>query len=190
MRAGSFWFGLLIGLILTIVGAVYVLPMLGVFDITALGKPNILDWWGDTNLDKTLERRAPKTKIPQTVNSTEGFQNYKSTCLHCHGAPGAPRESWAKHMMPLPPHLQEEDTQKMPDGQLFYIISNGIRMTGMPAFSPDHSQDEIWSLVAMVRDLTNLSDDRKLQLQKASALFGQPDQGKNAGGNAGEKQSQ
>ncbi len=173
MKAGSFWFGLLVGLILTIVGAVFVLPMLGVFNITALGKPNILDWWGDTNLDKTLDRRAPKTKIPSTANSSEGFEHYKSTCLHCHGAPDAPRESWANYMLPMPPHLQEEDTQQMPDGQLFYIIGNGIRMTGMPAFSPTHSQKDIWNMVAFVRELDKLTEDQKQQLQQTAGSFGE-----------------
>ncbi len=173
MKTSSFLSGFFVGLVLIVVVAFFVVPRLGIFDITAIGQPNILDWWGNTNLDKTLSLKAPKTKLPPTANPAKGFEHYKSTCLHCHGAPDSPREAWAKHMLPLPPHLQEEDTQQMPDGQLFYIVSNGIRMTGMPAFSPDHSQEDIWNMVAIVRGLNRLTEDQKQQLQKRASLFGQ-----------------
>jgi mono/diheme cytochrome c family protein len=172
MKRGSFLSGILGGVIISVLVGLLLLPMIGVFDMTATGENNILDWWGNKNLQSTLKRRAPETKIPDAADPSRGFDHYKSTCLHCHGSPDAQRESWANNMLPMPPHLQKADTQNMSDGALFYIISNGIRMTGMPAFIPDHSEEDIWDIVAVVRGLNNLTEPQKQELQKIAALYG------------------
>jgi mono/diheme cytochrome c family protein len=62
--------------------------------------------------------------------------------------------------------LDMDDVQRMSDGQLFWVISNGVRATGMPAFSPTHSPDEIWKIVAFVRHLPKLSDAEVASLKK------------------------
>lgn len=54
-----------------------------------------------------------------------------------------------KHMYPPAPDIREADTQNMTDGELFYIIQNGIRLTGMPAWGSgsDHDAEDSWKLV-------------------------------------------
>lgn len=170
MKSGAFWVGILGGLIIAVVVAL-VLPFIGVFDMTATGSKNILDWWGGTNLESTIEKRAPKTTIPKTAKVDAGFKHYRATCLHCHGAPDAQREGWAKSMLPIPPELWHEEHQKSPEGELYYVISNGIRMSGMPAFGPEFSEGDIWNMVAMVKHLPQLSDQEKQQLQKTVAGY-------------------
>ena len=49
----------------------------------------------------------------------------------------------------------------MRDGELFWVVSNGIRMTGMPAFSPTHKQEEIWKIVAFVRHLPEITKEEQ-----------------------------
>lgn len=172
MKSGSVWIGIAGGIILSGLVGFLLLPVLGVFDITATGKPGILDWWGETNLENALNRRAPDGSIPSSADPAEGFEHYLSMCIHCHGGPGASRQMWANHMLPLPPKLWEEEIQHMTDGELFYIVGNGIRMTGMPAFSPIHSEEEIWNMVAFVRRLDQLTEQQKQRLQEAASVFG------------------
>lgn len=171
MKKGTYWVGVLSGVVLAALVGFFLLPTLGVFDTTATGKPGILDWWGGVNLDNYVSRKAPDSTIPAEADLAEGFEHYLSMCLHCHGGPDASREEWAHHMLPEPPKLWEEDVQQVTDGTLFYVVANGIRMTGMPAFGPVHSEGDIWNIVAIVRQLNQLSTEQKLQMQKTSSGY-------------------
>jgi mono/diheme cytochrome c family protein len=55
--------------------------------------------------------------------------------------------------------------QARPDGELQWIVSNGIRMTGMPAFGPSRTEEEIWQLVAALRRLPQLTDAERQELR-------------------------
>lgn len=172
MKRRAFWSGFLGGLILAALVGLLVLPLLGLFDTTATGKPNILDWWGEVNLENSLRWRADDGKIPDGANLEEGFEHYRAMCLHCHGAPDAERQEWAYNMLPVPPKLWDTEVQQMTDAQLFSIIKDGIRMTGMPAFGPTHSNKDIWRIAAFVRRLNQLSPEQKHELREASMAFG------------------
>ena len=63
---------------------------------------------------------------------------------------------FGKGMYPKPPDLRAE-TQTMSDGEIFYDIENGIRMSGMPAFGGQDSEDASWKLVAFIRHLPRLT---------------------------------
>lgn len=171
MKIGNFLFGIVTGAVLVTVLGLFVLPFLGLFDMTATGKQNILDWWGHTNLESVLEKRAPKSQLPATADPAEGFEHYQATCFHCHGAPDVPRAIWAQQMLPMPPELWQPEVQGAPDGELFYIITNGIRMSGMPAFGPDHQKKDIWNMVAIIRQLNRLTDQQVEELRHAAKLF-------------------
>lgn len=158
MRIGSFLLGIVAGVVIAVLVGVLGLPYLGLFDMTATGQPGLLDWWGGTNLHHMLEKRAPATKIPAGADPAQAIGHYTVVCRHCHGTPEAAGEDWAQRMLPRPPRLWEEDTQAMPDGQLFYVVSNGVRMTGMPAFGPAHSPEEIWNFIALLRRLDRLAE--------------------------------
>jgi len=171
MQSVKFWTGIVSGMILAVLVGFVLLPVLGVFDTTATGTPGILDWWGETNLENSLRWRADDSRIPAIADTEEGFEHYRSMCLHCHGGPGAGRQEWAPHMLPAPPKLWDEEIQQMSDGELFSIVSNGIRMTGMPAFSPIHSDEDIWNMVVFVRRLDQLTEQQKHGLQEAASAF-------------------
>ena len=79
-------------------------------------------------------------------------------CTNCHGAPGVNWQKFSEGMDPDPPDLKEIVPAREP-AQLFWVIKNGIKMTGMPSFSAIGANDnEIWSIVAFVRKLPNVSD--------------------------------
>ncbi|HER63153.1 MAG TPA: cytochrome c [Desulfobacteraceae bacterium] len=177
MKSAPFWTGIAGGVILTALTGFVILPILGVFDTTATGKPNILDWWGHVNLENSLRWRAQDSSIPAAADPDQGFEHYLSMCLHCHGGPEASRQEWAHYMLPSPPKLWEEEILHMSDGELFSIISQGIRMTGMPAFGPTHPDEDIWNMVAFVRRLDQLTEQQKQQLHEASSEFGHGETG-------------
>jgi mono/diheme cytochrome c family protein len=79
-------------------------------------------------------------------------------CATCHGAPGVPWQKFSEGLNPGPPDLAEVGKQREP-AQLFWVIKNGIKMTGMPSFGAIGADDkEIWSIVAFVKKLPNVSE--------------------------------
>lgn len=173
MKSGKFWLGIIAGVIVSALVGFFLLPNLGLFPVTATGEANLLDWWGHANLESYLEHQVPENSIPAEADPAEGFEHYRAMCLHCHGGPDARRQEWAEHMLPKPPKLWEEEVQKeMSDGALFYIVKHGIRMTGMPAFGPIHRDEDIWNMVAFIRQLDQLTDQQQHELQERASQFG------------------
>jgi mono/diheme cytochrome c family protein len=120
-------------------------------------------------LDKSVARRAPARKNPLPANAEtlrEGLREYRSHCLVCHGAPGVDPGPIGQGLNPGAPDLSLPRVQSRTDGQLFWITSEGIRMTGMPAFGPTEDAEEIWHMVAFVRHLPELSDEEVAQLRE------------------------
>lgn len=184
MKSIRFWIGILAGVILSALVGFVLLPNLGVFPVSATGEPNILDWWGHTNLENFLERQAPERTIPAGAEPVRGFDHYLAMCLHCHGGPEAKRQEWANHMLPKPPELWEEEVREhMTDGELYYIIKNGIRMTGMPAFGPNHDDEDIWNMVAFIRRLDRLTQEQNHAMRHAASKFEHGDNHGHAGNN-------
>jgi mono/diheme cytochrome c family protein len=79
-------------------------------------------------------------------------------CTNCHGAPGVNWQKFSEGMNPDPPDLKDVVHERQP-GQLFWVVKNGIKMTGMPSFGGIGADDnEIWSIVAFIRKLPNVSE--------------------------------
>ena len=72
-------------------------------------------------------------------------------------------------LYPKPPDLRGQHTQKLSDGELFWIIENGVRFTGMPAFggSNEHgSADDSWKLVRFIRHLPQLTMEERMEMER------------------------
>lgn len=171
MTKKTFWVGLLGGVAASILIGFFAVPALGVVEMTATGKPGPLDWWGHTNWRSSLSWRAPQEQVPKSADIGQGLRHYQASCLQCHGAPGIDAAGWSRHMQPQPPLLWEEPTQQLSDGELFYVICNGVRMTGMPAFGGEHRKQEIWGLVAFIRQLNELSAEQRQQLTQPTGRY-------------------
>jgi mono/diheme cytochrome c family protein len=79
-------------------------------------------------------------------------------CANCHGAPGVKWLKLSEGLHPDPPDLKDVAGELSP-AQLFWVIKNGINMTGMPSFAQAGAQDyEIWSIAAFVKKLPSVSD--------------------------------
>lgn len=87
--------------------------------------------------------------------STLGAAHFQSGCAFCHGAPGVPISPIAQSMLPSPPNLSTS-MREWRDRELFWIVKNGIKYTGMPAWAAQQRDDEVWALVAFLRRLPTL----------------------------------
>jgi mono/diheme cytochrome c family protein len=164
--------GFLVCVLLTFIVPLVVMA-LGLMDMSASAKPGLLEKifapWAFT---QSMEKRAPDTKNPFANDPSalaSGIAHYRENCVVCHGAPNVKPAELAAGLNPPVPDLDTDDAQSLSDGQLFWIIKNGIRMTGMPAFGETHSDQEIWHIVTFVRHLPEITDVEREKLKPAAS---------------------
>jgi mono/diheme cytochrome c family protein len=105
------------------------------------------------------DAQNPVTKSADVL--TEAMVHYADHCASCHANDGSGDTTLGNGLYPKPPDLRESATQELTDGEIFYIIHNGIRLTGMPAFGqgPADQDTDSWKLVHFIRHLPNLTPD-------------------------------
>jgi mono/diheme cytochrome c family protein len=109
--------------------------------------------------------RNPVAATPENIR--DGRLHFADHCAICHGNDGSGNTMIGKGLYPKPPNLREEETQKLSDGELFWIIENGVRFTGMPAFGGTHgAQEDSWKLVTFIRHIPQLSADEVLEMER------------------------
>jgi mono/diheme cytochrome c family protein len=113
---------------------------------------------------------TPPSDMASDANVLAGTEHFAAHCASCHGAPGVPRGDIAAGLYPKPANLRDS-AQRYTPGELFWIIKNGIKMSGMPSWN-DHSDDELWATVAFIEKLPAMSDDDYRQLVMASLMHG------------------
>jgi mono/diheme cytochrome c family protein len=159
--------GILLGFLLVALGAAAVL-WTGSVSVAASSPPGKLEEsLARMAIDRAVARRAPKSPNPVGKSPDAlrvGLSHYRENCVGCHGASGVDAAEYGQGLNPPAPDLSLPRVQRRTDGELFWIVSNGIRMTGMPAFSPTHKEEELWKIVAFVRHLPELSADEERAL--------------------------
>lgn len=160
--------GIVIGVAI-VLAAAFLFAATGAYDVGATAPPS--KWEKKVAafvLRRSMTRRAPRAPNPFGASPEvwrAGLVHYKENCVTCHGAPGVEESEAGQGLNPPAPDLTLPAIQKMTDGDLFWVVSNGIRMTGMPAFSPTHKPEEVWKIVAFVRHLPELSDEEQKALK-------------------------
>ena len=135
----------------------------GLFDVSAgYPDPGFVAWALEKTRDASIERHAPASPPnslddPATVRT--GAREFAAHgCTNCHGGPGVPWAKFSEGLNPGPPDLK--DTAKdMKVTEIFWVIKNGIRMTGMPNFGANGmTDDQAWAVAAFVKKLPSVSD--------------------------------
>ena len=106
--------------------------------------------------------RARTNAVPPGADVLEGaLAHYADHCAVCHGSNGAGDTAIGRGLYPKAPDMRADATQSLTDGELFAIIENGIRLTGMPAWGNGTAEGErdSWGLVHFIRRLPRLSDE-------------------------------
>jgi mono/diheme cytochrome c family protein len=103
----------------------------------------------------TVGGKDDPNPLPATEqNIAEGREHFGHHCGICHGLDGqATGVPFAEKMSPPVPSLSSKDVQDYTDGQLRWIIANGINPSGMPAWKETLSDDEMWKMVEFLRHL-------------------------------------
>jgi mono/diheme cytochrome c family protein len=110
-------------------------------------------------------RINPVTKTTEVLD--EAMEHWADHCAVCHGNDGAGQASMGKQMYPHAPDMRKEATQKLTDGELFYIIENGIRLSGMPGWGGTKAGEQAsWKLVHLIRHLPDLSAEEISRMEK------------------------
>jgi len=172
----TFFSTIILIFLLATAGGIYCIYS-GSVDVAADGKElPVLRWVLETTRERSIERRADRVEPisgsvlnnPETIRA--GFGHYDEMCVVCHGAPGVEPGEARDGLNPKPPLLAEE-AEDLSDRELFWVIKHGIRMTGMPAWGPTHSDDKIWAMVAFVKRLPALSAEeyRAMQQQESGS---------------------
>jgi mono/diheme cytochrome c family protein len=133
----------------------------GLVDLSATARPSRLEKVvAHAALDAAVHARAPRGKTaPADPASVErGRQAYRAHCLVCHGVPGGEQSSIASGLNPPVPDLAEPETQARTDGELYFLVSGGVRLTGMPGFARSLPDALRWDVVAFLRVLPKLGE--------------------------------
>lgn len=134
----------------------------GAYDVAATSDhTGPMKWILQTTLDRSIDARGERVPAPPPFDSAmvaAGFDGFRDMCVPCHGAPGVDRGVNGQGLNPRPPELGEEASE-MTDGELFWVTKNGIKFTGMPAFGPTHSDEDLWAVVAFLRELQAMTPE-------------------------------
>jgi mono/diheme cytochrome c family protein len=111
-------------------------------------------------------RTNPIRDSPEVLAETRA--HWADHCAVCHSNNGSGDAEMGKHMYPPAPDVRQPDTQNLTDGELFYIIQNGVRLTGMPSWGSGtgHDTQDSWKLVRFIRHLPKLTAKEEREMQK------------------------
>ncbi len=134
-----------------------------------------------TRFEIVLARNARHLAIPSNARLTQNpllaspedlrdaRLHFADHCAICHGNDGGGRTMIGDGLYPKPPDLRLTETQNLSDGELFWIIENGVRFTGMPGFSNggEHGgTEDSWKLVHFIRHLPHLTAAERAEMER------------------------
>jgi mono/diheme cytochrome c family protein len=154
--------------VLLLAGGVYLTDTRG---LSAREQPGALETWiarQARTLAVPKDARNRQNPIPDSPQvQADARAHWADHCAACHANNGSGDVEMGKHMYPPAPDMRQPETQQLTDGELFFIIQNGIRMTGMPAWGSGSQPDEqdSWKLVRFIRRLPQLTPDQEREMQ-------------------------
>jgi mono/diheme cytochrome c family protein len=138
-----------------------------------------------TALEVMAARTARRLAAPEHVrrlvdplpatheNLAQGMEFWATSCAVCHGNNGRGRTTIGRNVYPKAPDMRLPATQSLSDGELYYTIMNGIRLTAMPAWGPpsaagepDERNENLWRLVQFIRHLPQLTPEEEQQMRR------------------------
>ena len=147
----------------------------GFYDVAAAPEdPALVKWALEHIRDASIDRHAqdrPPISLDDPANIQAGARAfYERGCVNCHGGPGVNWAKFSEGLRPDPPDLKEAAGDLEPR-HVFWIVKNGINMTGMPSFGKiDVPDREIWNITAFVKKLPSVSEaDFKAWIGAAAA---------------------
>jgi mono/diheme cytochrome c family protein len=124
-------------------------------------------WASPANLRK---RKNPLPASPEVL--AEARSHFADHCAVCHGNDGKGQTTFGQKLFPRAPDMTLVATQSLSDGELFAVIENGIRLTGMPGWGNGTAESArgSWSLVHLIRNLSKLSEADLREMEKMNPM--------------------
>ena len=137
--------------------------LMGFFDISADNKHwKATEWILEVVRDSSIAKGSADIVVPDNLDDPKLYAkaagNYAAMCSACHLAPDTKSSETRDGLYPQPPDFTQSEDHDA--ARNFWVIKHGIKMTGMPAWGGSHSDESIWALVALIRQLPDL-DKRK-----------------------------
>jgi mono/diheme cytochrome c family protein len=155
--------GIIIGAVLTLavlVGGGYYGIERGLMPANADAKPSSLETWAaKTSLRATIAREAPKTPNPvplDDANLIAGIKLYGQNCIVCHGGARGGPSNIARGLYQHAPQLGKHGVEDDPEGETYWKVAHGIRLTGMPAFGRTLQERQLWQLTLFLKHMDGL----------------------------------
>lgn len=117
----------------------------------------------------------PVTATPEVL--AFGMAHFADHCATCHGNDGRGQTVFGRKMFPRAPDMTRAETQELSDGELFWIIENGVRLTGMPGFGDDDpaNDTETWHLVQFIRHLRKITPEELVEMERMNPRLSSAD---------------
>lgn len=154
-----------------LIGAGLTLWLRAARGFSCMAQPTKMETYLATTMRMMAMPARAKSKInPYAAGMTPmelrmASEHFAGHCAVCHNNNGDGQTDFGKDLYPHPPDLRKPGTQKLTDGQLYYMIRNGIRLSGMPAWSMDTPQ-ETWALVSFIRHLPKLTPAQLARMRR------------------------
>ena len=146
----------------------------GFYDISATHQHLRPTYWLlKEGLRESIQRRARDLVVPPLDDARlaeRGLALYRTHCVQCHGAPGVAPDPFALGMTPAHANLSHTAVERSP-AELYWVVKNGIKMTGMPAWAFRFTDDDLWSVVAFTRGLPRISPEDYAARTRATPLL-------------------
>jgi len=112
------------------------------------------------------ERDAKNPFAPTPEVLSEARAHFADHCAICHGNDGSGKTEIGQNLYPKAPDMRQSETQNLTDGQMYSIIHNGIRLTGMPAWGGPDRDDNSWRLVLFIRHLPQMTPQEMKEMEQ------------------------
>jgi mono/diheme cytochrome c family protein len=111
------------------------------------------------------DKLNPVKPTPDVIS--KGLAHFADHCASCHANDGSGQTEMGQHLYPRTPDMRLAQTQGLTDGELFAVIEDGVRFTGMPAWGDKSEQGQLasWQLVHFIRHLPRLTPEERLQME-------------------------
>jgi mono/diheme cytochrome c family protein len=138
--------------------------------LSARVKPGGWEIWTATRLRSlAIPREQKMQKNPLSANDLllkEAREHFADHCASCHANDGSGHTALGQGLSPQAPDMRLPAIQTKSDGELYSIIHNGIRFSGMPAWGVEGKDDDSWKLVLFIRHLPQLTKDEIRDMEK------------------------
>src|SRR5260370_259632 len=107
--------------------------------------------------------KNPFGPTPEVLN--EARADFADHCATCQSNDGSGKTQIGQNLYPKTPDMRLPDTQNLTDGEIYYVIHNGIRLTGMPAWGMEEKDDDSWKLVVFIRHLPQVTPAEEREME-------------------------